>query len=112
MSPCHALRAIRALHTVVWAFFVACILGIPYFAWQHRFQAVLLASALVLVEVAILLLNSMKCPLTAVAARYTDDRRSNFDIYLPAAIARHNKGIFGTILVAGWLFALFQWLQS
>jgi hypothetical protein len=30
----------------------------------------------------------MRCPLTGIAARYTDDRRDNFDIYLPPWLAR------------------------
>ncbi len=112
MNPRYALRAVKACHTLAWAFFVACILAIPYFAWQQRFPAVLVASTFVLLEIGILLCNSMKCPLTAIAARYTSDRRDNFDIYLPEPIARHNKVIFGTILVAGWIYALLRWLFS
>jgi hypothetical protein len=112
MNPRLALRAIKACHSLAWAFFVVCILAIPYFAWQQRFGAVLVASAFVLLEIVILLFNSMKCPLTAIAARYTSDRRDNFDIYLPAPIARHNKSIFGTILAAGWLYTLIKWLFS
>jgi hypothetical protein len=41
--------------------------------------------------VLVLLFNGMRCPLTAVAARHTDDRRDNFDIYLPEWLARWNK---------------------
>jgi len=37
--------------------------------------------------------------LTAVAARYTADRRDNFDLYLPQWLARYNKLIFGLISV-------------
>jgi hypothetical protein len=45
----------------------------------------------------------MHCPLTAVAARYTAERRPNFDIYLPAWLARHNILIFSTLYAAGLL---------
>jgi hypothetical protein len=45
-----------------------------------------------------------------VAARYTEDRRDNFDIYLPVWIARRNKSIFGTLFVLGSLFTLAQWV--
>ena len=48
-----------------------------------------------------ILLNDGHCPLTPVAARYTSDRRDNFDIYLPVWLARHNKVIFGTIFICG-----------
>jgi hypothetical protein len=112
MPPRPALVAVKTFHTVAWAFFAGCILAIPYFAWKHEFVAVFVASACVLVEIAILLVNAMKCPLTAVAARYTTDRRANFDIYLPEWIARYNKEIFGTLLVAGWMFAVFEWWSS
>jgi hypothetical protein len=62
-----------------------------------------------LVEVLILLANGFRCPLTAVAARYTDDRRDNFDIYLPLWLARYNKQIFGPLFVAGILFTILMW---
>jgi hypothetical protein len=60
----------------------------------------------VCLEVLILVFNSWRCPLTGVAARYTPDRRDNFDIYLPEWLARHNKGVFGTLFVLGLVFAL------
>jgi hypothetical protein len=78
------LRAIRLVHTVVWVFFVVIILAIPVAAWLRRFGLFLVLSAIVLVEVAVLALNRLRCPLTVVAARYTEDRRDNFDIYLPS----------------------------
>jgi hypothetical protein len=57
----------------------------------------------------VLVVNGFRCPLTDVAARYTDDRRDNFDIYLPLLIARYNKQIFGTLFVAGILFTILMW---
>lgn len=95
------LRLVRLVHTVVWAFFVAAILAIPLAAWQGRVRLFWALTAIVLVEVAVLALNGLACPLTAVAARYTDDRRDNFDIYLPLVVARCNKQIFGTLYAAG-----------
>jgi len=50
-----------------------------------------------MVEVIILAVNRWRCPLIAVAARYTDDRRENFDIYLPLWLAMHNKTVFGAL---------------
>lgn len=57
----------------------------------------------------VLLVNRWSCPLTAVAARYTADRRPNFDIYLPEWLARYNKEVFGTLFVAGLLYSLARW---
>lgn len=79
----------------------ACILAIPAFAWVGMFSAVRWLTGIVLVEVFILVLNGWRCPLTSLAARYTEDRRDNFDIYLPLWLARYNKLIFGTLFVAG-----------
>jgi hypothetical protein len=66
-----------------------------------RFGAAAILAPLVLGEVVVLWLNRWSCPLTAVAARYTDDRRANFDIFLPEWLARYNKQIFGPVYVVG-----------
>jgi hypothetical protein len=107
-----ALTAIRLVHTVVWAFFVACILAIPLLAAHANFGLAAVFAAVVAVEVGVLARNGMRCPLTALAARYTDDRRANFDICLPEWLARDNKAIFGTLYVLAVLFLLVRWLQA
>ena len=106
MRATTALRVIRLVHTIVWTFFVAIIIAIPVAAWQRDFALFLLLVAIVLVEVAVLAANGLRCPLTGVAARYTTDRRDNFDIYLPFIVARYNKQIFGSLFVAGVLLGL------
>lgn len=105
------LVAIKLLHTVVWAFFVLCIAAIPLAAWQGMHAVSGWLIALVLFEVVVLLANGWRCPLTSWAARYTDDRRDNFDIYLPVWLARHNKAIFGALFVAGVVYAIARWVQ-
>jgi len=100
------LVAIKTVHTIVWAFFAVSIAGIPLSASAGRFDRVLVLAGVVSVEVLVLAFNRMRCPLTAVAARYTQDRRANFDIYLPEWLARHNKQIFGTLFVLGLLYSL------
>jgi hypothetical protein len=49
---------------------------------------------------------------TAVAARYTDDRRVNFDIYLPEWLARYNKQIFGPLYVVGIAYLVMRYLGA
>jgi hypothetical protein len=102
------LRAIKIAHTVVWAFLVAVILAIPVLAWQERFAGVAVLTAIMLVEVAVLVVNGWRCPLTDLAARYTDDRRANFDIYLPLWLATHNKRIFGSLFAMGVVFSIWK----
>jgi hypothetical protein len=109
MTPDNSLRLVKLLHTVVWCFFVICIIAIPIAAFVGRFDLAFGFTAIVLVEVLVLLLNGFKCPLTDIAARYTDDRRDNFDIYLPVWIARHNKLIFGALFLAGTVYAHVRW---
>jgi hypothetical protein len=106
-----ALRAVKVVHTVVWALFAGCILAIPAFAWQRRFQIVVVLGAAIFLEIGILLLNGWRCPLTNVAARYTDQRQDNFDIFLPLWLARHNETIFGWIFAADLLLTLACWRE-
>lgn len=105
-----ALHAVKALHTLIWAFFASCIVAIPLAAWAGRLDLALLLIGIVTIEVLVLVFNSWRCPLTAVAGRYTDDRRDNFDIYLPVWLARHNKTVFGFLLVGGMWFTTMRWL--
>jgi hypothetical protein len=113
MTGAHLLELIKTLHTIVWAFFVACILAIPGFAWRERYDVAVALVAVVMLEVLVLVFNRHRCPLTDVAARYTDDRRDNFDIYLPLWLARHNKVLFGFLYVAGVLFtAARRWIWT
>jgi hypothetical protein len=109
LKPAVALRTVKVVHTVAWAFFAGCILVIPVAAWRGQFTHVVVLTAIVLIEIAVLIANQLRCPLTGVAARYTDDRRDNFDIYLPLWLARYNKHIFGWLFVGALLFAFVRW---
>ena len=104
-----ALVAVKIVHTVVWVFFVLCIVAIPVLAWCGEYVAATWFAGIVLVEVLVLLLNRWRCPLTPVAARYTEDRRANFDIFLPEWLAWHNKLIFGTLYLAGVAYLVLSW---
>ena len=104
-----ALRAVKFAHTLIWALFAGCILVLPFVAWRRNFIAAAVLIAVIFVEVLVLMVNGLRCPLTDVAARYTEDRRDNFDIYLPIRIARYNKLIFGSLFVAGILFTIAMW---
>lgn len=103
------LRAVKMVHTVAWAFFASCVVLIPVAVWRDRLDLAAILIGCVAVESLVLLVNGWRCPLTDVAARYTEDRRPNFDIYLPAWLAQYNKEIFGTLYVFGMLWALVAW---
>jgi hypothetical protein len=109
LNPQASLRVVKLIHTIAWAFFAGCIMAIPVLAFRGEFTVAGVLIAIVFVEVAIILFNDWRCPLTAVAARYTDDRRDNFDIYLPLWLARYNKQIFGGLFVLGLVYTFLMW---
>ncbi len=105
------LRVIKAAHTLAWAFFVGCILAVPLLALARRFHLALLLIAIVSIEVVVIALNGWRCPLTAVAARYTDDRRPNVDIYLPEWLARYDEEGCSTLIGAGIQLTMILWIE-
>jgi hypothetical protein len=109
-SDAESLRRVKVAHTVIWAFFAACIVAVPALAWLGRDREAWALILVVLVEVLVLAANGGHCPLTAVAARYTTDRRDNFDIYLPQWLARYNKLIFGSIYLLGVAVTFARWV--
>jgi hypothetical protein len=106
------LVAIKLLHTVVWLFFASCIFALPVTALYRRFRLAAWLSAVVLLECLVLAMNRFRCPLTDIAARFTQNRAANFDIYLPLWLAVHNKTIFGTLFVLGELVVFWRWRSS
>ncbi|MDP1823740.1 MAG: hypothetical protein Q8L48_10870 [Archangium sp.] len=103
------LELIKALHTVVWAVLAGGILAIAPLAIAGHFGVVLGITIAVLLETVVLAVNGWRCPLTPWAARYTEDRAPNFDIYLPRWLAQHNKTIFTGLFVAGEVVAFVAW---
>ena len=112
MRPATALLAIKLLHTAIWLVFVLCIVAIPLLGHAGRFRMAAWLVGVVMLEVLVLAFNQRRCPLTAVAARYTEDRRDNFDIFLPLWLARNNKSIFGILFILGTLFTFARWAAS
>lgn len=110
MTPASRLFAIKTLHTLVWAIFAGAILAIPVCSYLGHMTVAWALIGFVFLEVLVLVANRMRCPLTDVAARYTAERRDNFDIFLPLWLARHNKEIFGGLYVAGIVWTL--WLAA
>jgi hypothetical protein len=110
LHPDSILAAIKLLHTGVWAVMAGSILALPVAAYTRHFRWALILMAFVVCECAVLAANRGRCPLTAWAARFADDRAANFDIYLPDWLARHNKVIFGTLFAVNGLIVLWRWL--
>jgi hypothetical protein len=106
------LTTIKLLHTAVWAAFAGCIVAIPVLTLQGRFRLAAVFALIVLGEIIVLAINRWRCPLTPIAARYTEDRRANFDIYLPEWLARYNKEIFGPLYLACVVWLVVRWVGA
>jgi hypothetical protein len=109
MKAAARLHAIKLVHTLIWAFFAACVFAIPVAAWVGRLDYALALIAVVMIEVLVLVLNAWRCPLQDVAARYTSDRSGNFDIYLPAWLAQRTMIIFGPLFAIGVIATALRW---
>jgi hypothetical protein len=103
------LFLIRLVHTLIWAFFV---LVIGYILYAGIFDelgfGVWIAIGLIILEGVILKLNSGSCPLTPIAAKYTNKRDDNFDIFLPNWLAKNNKIIFSSIWLLGVVIVIYR----
>ena len=106
------LTAIKLLHTLIWAILAGCIIVLPLAGALRRFRWAAILTALVLLECGVLAANGGRCPLSDLARQFTANSADNFDIYLPDWLARHNKGIFGTLFIAGELVVLRCWLKE
>lgn len=96
------LLLIKLVHTLIWAFFVSVIGYILYAGiFNEVGTPVWIAIGMIVFEGIVLLINKGKCPLTPLAAQYTNNTDDNFDIFLPKWLARNNKIIFSLIYFLG-----------
>jgi hypothetical protein len=93
------LLAVKWLHTLVWAFFVSCIVSMPILGSKGHFRLAGLAFGIVMLECFVLAANGWRCPMTDWASCYTEDREANFDIFLPRWLAVWNKTIFSILFI-------------
>jgi hypothetical protein len=107
----YKLKQIKLLHTAIWALMASSILSLPWLAWWGKFRWVFGLTLLIVGECVVLAVNGGYCPLTDIAARYTEDRACNFDIYLPVWLACNNKSIFGFLFVAGEVIVVWRWAR-
>ena len=105
------LPAIKLLHTVIWALMAGSIVVLPVAGLLRKFRWAATITFIILLVCGVPAANGGRCPLTDLAAKYTADRRPNFDIYLPNWLAEHNKVILGTLFVVGEGVVVACWLR-
>lgn len=103
------LTLIKSAHTIVWVIVVSAISYVFYAGIMNIMDTLLWVSiGVVFMEGIVLLSYGWQCPFTPWAMKYTDNRKANFDIYLPEWLARHNKTIFTILFIIGVLLVTYN----
>lgn len=107
------LTLLKTVHTIIWIVMATANVTAFYLAFVGSFNTwFFLAVTLLGIEVVIIAANSWHCPLTKVMAKYTPDRRANFDIYLPEWLARNNIKGFSLLIALEIVIVLIHRLAS
>lgn len=110
MSDAQRLFRVRALHTAIYVVMAGAVFVVLYGGITGRHGAWLwTALALSGVESVIFIGSGMKCPLTAVAARYGAAESGGSDTFFPERITRHTPRFFGPLLVLGIGLVIARW---
>lgn len=103
------LTLIKTIHTVIWLFFNGVIFYMLYAVIANRLNLWLwIGYGFILLEGLILLIFQSHCPLNLMARKYSNSTKSNFDIYLPAWLAKYTKSIYTGIFVIICMITLYQ----
>ncbi|KGF73978.1 hypothetical protein DO97_00070 [Neosynechococcus sphagnicola sy1] len=106
------LTLIKSIHTLIWIFFNVVIFYMLYAAIAHKLDSWLwIGYGFVFLEGLILLTFNSHCPLNLLARKYTNSPKDNFDIYLPAWLAKYTKRIYTTLFVIIIIITLYQILN-
>jgi len=107
---------IRGLHTVIYGVMATSTVILLYVGATGRHAAWLWGAApLLAIEVAVLLGNGLKCPLTAIVDRYAGGPGRVPDTFLPEGLTRRTLLIFGPMLALALLLLAarrFDWLAG
>ncbi len=104
---------IKLLHSLIWVFYNVVIFYLLYAVIVNKIDGwVWTCVGLVLLEGLILLLFKTICPITLIARKYSDSTSPNFDIFLPAWLAKYNKAIYTGIFAIALLILAYRLLLS
>jgi hypothetical protein len=107
------LVTVKLIHTLIWLFFNVVIFYMLYAVIIGRLDKWLwICYGLVILEGIVLLAFKLSCPLTIVAARYSDSTKDNFDIYLPNWLAKYTKLIYTSIVAIIAIITVYRLLQK
>lgn len=94
------LTIIKIIHSIIWLFFNTLFFYMVYAVIVNKIDKyVWIGIGLFSLEIMVLFLFKMQCPLTLIARRYSNSTKDNFDIYLPNWLAKNNKLIYITFFI-------------
>ena len=93
------LTSIKIVHTIIWVFFNLVIWYLLAVVVNKIGSLVWIGVGIILAEGLVLILFKMKCPLTIMARKHSQSTEDNFDIYLPAWLAKYNKLIYTIVFI-------------
>jgi len=103
------LVTIKIIHTAIWVFFNIVLIYLYYAVISNRVDILVwIGLGLFAVEGIVLLFFKMECPLTILARKHSSSAKPNFDIYLPAWLARYNKLIYIFLLAIVIFLLIFR----
>ncbi len=103
-----ALDAVRAVHTVIYVVMATSTFVVLFAVISGATGPWLwLAAILVGIESVVFLANGLKCPLTAVAAKF--GAGDGADTFLPERITRYTFRVFGPLILIAAVLAAARW---
>ena len=95
------LTLVRGVHTAIYVVMATSVFIVLYAGITgSRGVWLLVAGSLVGIETIVFIGSGLKCPMTAMAARYAADARVS-DTFFPERITRHTFRIFGPLIALG-----------
>ncbi len=107
------LHRLKIIHTLIWVFFNVVFFYLLYAVIVNKIDyLVWISIGLILLEVIVLLIFKMMCPLTLMAQNYSTSSKANFDIYLPNWLAKNNKLIYSIFFLIIIALLIYQMLNQ
>ena len=108
MTDAMRLTLVRGVHTAIYVVMAGSVFAVFYAGLVGASgQWLLVALALVAIEVMVFVGSGMKCPLSAVAVKY--GAMPGADTVLPERLTRHTLKFFGPLIALSLLLIVIRW---
>lgn len=111
MTDLQRLFLVRAVHSVIYVIMATAVFLVLYAGVTGATGPWLWAAlGLVAIEIVVFAGSGMKCPLTAIVARYSGERPQVSDTFFPERCTRHTLRVFGPLIGLGLLLLAIRWV--